>query len=80
VEERAVEKAMAIVQSLKKLVDPIRARDEASELKRQREQPKREVAGDPPRYRCRICKAASTDGSYCPSCLAETMVLEKKGR
>lgn len=69
---------MAIVESLKKLVDPIRARDEAAELKRRREQPAREQAGDPPRYCCRICGTTSTDGGYCPSCLADTMVLMKK--
>jgi rubrerythrin len=71
---------MSIVQSLKKLVDPIRARDEAHELEKLREQPKRENAGDPPHYRCRICEAISTDAGYCPNCLADTMVLVKKGR
>lgn len=68
---------MSIVQSLKKLTDPIRARDEAAELKRQQEQPKRETPGDPPRYRCRVCATEGTDGGYCPVCLADTMLPVK---
>ncbi len=64
---------MAIVQSLKKLVDPVRARDEAAELRRARQVPRREAAGDPPTYRCRVCQTTSTERSYCPVCLADTM-------
>lgn len=65
---------VSIVQSLKKLVDPERARQEAAQLKKERELPRREVAGDPPTYRCRICHATSTERAYCPTCLADTMV------
>lgn len=65
---------VSIVQSLKKLVDPERARQEAAQLERERELPRREAAGDPPTYRCRICQATSNDRSYCPACLADTMV------
>jgi len=65
---------VSIVQSLKKIVDPERARQEAAQLKKERELPRREVAGDPPKYCCRICQTTSTDRSYCPACLADTMV------
>jgi hypothetical protein len=65
---------VSIVQSLKKLVDPERARQEAAQFKRERELPRREAAGDPPTYCCRICQTTSTDRSYCPACLADTMV------
>jgi hypothetical protein len=65
---------MSIVQSLKKLTDPIRARDEAAELKRDRELPKSEVPGDPPRFRCRVCDMVAPEGGYCSACLADTMV------
>ena len=70
---------MSIIQSLKKLTDPIRAREEAAALERLREQPKDAVPSDPPRYRCRICAAVASDGSYCPTCLADTMVLVEQG-
>ena len=65
---------VSIVQSLKKLVDPERARQEAAQFKTERELPRREAAGDPPKYCCRICQTTSTDRSYCPACLADTMV------
>jgi rubrerythrin len=64
---------MSIVESLKKLVDPVQVRQEEEERRRQREQPKREHAGDPPRFACRICGHESADKAYCPDCLADTM-------
>ena len=70
---------MSIAQSLKKLTDPIRAREEEAALKRLREQPKDAVSGEPPRYRRRICNNLASDGSYCPTCLADTMILVKEG-
>ena len=33
---------------------------------------RREAA--PPLYRCRVCGLERDDGSYCPRCLADTMV------
>ena len=71
---------VSIVQSLKKLVDPERARQEAAQFKRERELPRREAAGAPPTYCCRICQTTSTDRSYCPACLADTMVLLARQR
>lgn len=64
---------VAIVESLLKLVDPVQARAREEERRTQREQPKREHDGDPPRFACRICGHASEDKSYCPECLADTM-------
>jgi hypothetical protein len=68
---------MSILQSLKRLFDPIEYRHEQKELKRKAET--RESEGqpdDPPlaqeRWRCRLC---SYEGAsrYCMRCLAETM-------
>ena len=52
---------MSIVESLKKIVDPVQARQREEELRKEREQPKREHSGDPPRYVCRICGHTSED-------------------
>ena len=71
---------MSIVESLKKLVDPVEAREREAELRRQREQPKREESGDPPRFECRICGHVSDERAYCPECLADTMEpIAKRG-
>ena len=64
---------MSIVESLKKLVDPIAARQKEAELISARAQPVREDPGEPPGYECRVCGHLSTDPSYCPTCLALTM-------
>ena len=64
---------MSIISTLNKLVDPIQARREEEDRKRQREQPKREHAGDPPRFACRVCGHVDSEKSYCPECLADTM-------
>jgi rubrerythrin len=64
---------MSIVESLKKLVDPIAARDKQAELISARTQPVREDPGGPQGYECRVCGYLSTDPSYCPTCLALTM-------
>ena len=36
-----------------------------------------EAAGAPPTYRCRVCGLEAADKSYCPDCLADTMILKK---
>jgi hypothetical protein len=64
---------MGIVESLQKLVDPVQAKAVEEERKREREQPKREAAGDPPRFVCRVCGHEDVQGGYCPTCLADTM-------
>lgn len=64
---------MSIVESLKKLVDPVQAREREEELRKKREQSQRDHSGDPPRFVCRICGHVSDDKSYCPECLADTM-------
>lgn len=65
---------MSIVHTLKKVVDPIRARAEEAERKAQREQQKQQEAGDAPLYHCKVCEREDDQGAYCPGCLADTMV------
>jgi lipopolysaccharide biosynthesis regulator YciM len=64
---------MSIIYTLKKIVDPIAARQEEAERKAQREEVRQQQAGDPPRYRCRTCGLEDSQGVYCPECLADTM-------
>jgi rubrerythrin len=71
---------MSIVHTLKKVVDPIRAREEEAERRTQREQPQRASEGDPPGQRdvplvfvCRVCGHEGPESEYCPECLADTM-------
>lgn len=64
---------MSIIESLKRLVDPVQVRQEEAERKAAREQPKREHDGDPPQFACRVCGQVGADRSYCPECLADTM-------
>jgi rubrerythrin len=65
---------VSIVESLKRIVDPVEARAREEELRVQREQPKRERDGDPPSFVCRVCGHEGTEPDFCPSCLAETMI------
>jgi hypothetical protein len=65
---------VSIVESLRRLVDPVEARARQEELRIQREQPIREADGDPPSYACRVCSYRGAEPDYCPTCLAETMV------
>ncbi len=67
---------MSIVHTLKKIVDPQAAHEEEQELRKQREQPKRAAQGEPPVAVCKVCGHRGTDRTYCPECLADTMVLE----
>jgi rubrerythrin len=64
---------MSIVESLKRLVDPIAVRERAADLKRQREQPRREQAGGGPKRVCRVCGFIGSEPIFCPHCLAGTM-------
>jgi rubrerythrin len=64
---------MSIVESLRKIVDPLAAKQRDEELRSEREQPKREASGDPPHFACRVCGLEDEHGDYCPSCLAQTM-------
>lgn len=69
---------MSIVESLRKLVDPVQAQNRDEEQKNERELPRRANAGDPPRFACRICGHLDTQGGYCPTCLADTMERQPK--
>jgi len=64
---------MSIVESLKRLVDPVQARKEEAERKSAREQPILEAAGGPPGFRCRVCGQLGEDATFCIDCLAATM-------
>jgi rubrerythrin len=64
---------MSIVESMLKLIDPVQAQAREEERRVAREQPKRDDAGDPPTFVCRVCGHRDPQGSYCPTCLADTM-------
>jgi hypothetical protein len=64
---------MSIVESLKRLVDPVQARKEAAERKSAREKPIREADSGPPGFRCRVCGQLGKDATFCIDCLAATM-------
>jgi rubrerythrin len=64
---------MSIVESLKRLVDPVQVQREEAQRQSEREQPLREAEGDPPLYACRVCGYQGTDAMFCPDCLAGTM-------
>jgi rubrerythrin len=69
---------MSIVESLRKLVDPVQAHNQQEEQKDDRALPRRASASDPPRFACRICGHLDTQGGYCPTCLADTMQRQPK--
>ena len=64
---------MSIVHTLRKIVDPIKARQEEQERKAARELPLRSNEGAPPRFVCRVCGRQDIQKAYCPDCLADTM-------
>ncbi len=65
---------MSIIESLVKLVDPAEAKRREEELRKDREQPQRAHASDPPQeFVCRVCDYRANEGGYCPTCLADTM-------
>lgn len=64
---------MSIIESLKKLVDPIAARETAAELVRLREKSGPSEAGPPPTFECRVCGHLGREPDFCPDCLAQTM-------
>jgi len=84
---------MSIIYTLKKIVDPIAAREEDAQLKKAREEARQQQSGDPPsppgagpggaaapsRFRCRCCGVEDAQGAYCPGCLADTMEPSEPG-
>jgi rubrerythrin len=64
---------MSIIESLKKLVDPVAAREDAAELERLRQKDGRSEAGPPPTFECRVCGYLGPQPDFCPECLAQTM-------
>ncbi|MBW2735956.1 MAG: hypothetical protein JRH20_26525 [Deltaproteobacteria bacterium] len=72
---------MSIIQTLKKVVDPNRAREEEASRKSLREQAQQAGIGEGPStddapsvYLCRICEHVGPEERFCRHCLAETMV------
>jgi hypothetical protein len=65
---------MSIIESLTKLVDPLTAREREAERERFRAEPRRTPAGAPPSYECRVCGHLGFEPSFCPVCLAQTML------
>lgn len=73
---------MSIAWTLKSLVDPIAHQQEAAALRKEREQPRYSLAGDPPDpgktdmagvFACASCGHQAPDPEFCPVCLADTM-------
>jgi len=72
---------MSIIQSLKRLFDPIEYRQERKELKRKAETRQEEGQPDgPPSAELRRCRLCGWEGEalYCMRCLAETMDRVKR--
>jgi hypothetical protein len=66
----------SIVTSLERLFEsPVKIEERAREEKAARSEGESQP-GDPP-YQCRVCGFEGTDGSYCPTCLADTMVIRR---
>ncbi len=83
---------MSILESLRRLIDPISHREEQAERRKAREQPEYRFSGDPPRtgasdsertdmFICSACGHRAADRTFCPTCLADTMrsVEEEEG-
>lgn len=65
---------MSIVEKLIKVVDPAEAKRREEERRKDREQPQRADAGEPPHaFECRVCGYRGDETDFCPTCLAETM-------
>jgi hypothetical protein len=71
---------MSIIESLRKLVDPIAARQKEAERIALRETPVREEAAAPPLHECRVCGYIGVEPDFCPDCLAQTMRPTTKGK
>jgi hypothetical protein len=69
---------MSIVESLKRLVDPVKARQEEAERKGARELPLRDIDAGPPGFKCRVCGELGRDAMFCADCLAATMEPVRK--
>lgn len=73
---------MSIVWTLRKYIDSIEHREAEAAQRRDRRVARRqglstggEGNAEVQPYACRVCGHRSTDGAYCPHCLAETMVV-----
>ncbi|MSP63968.1 MAG: hypothetical protein EXR72_27230 [Myxococcales bacterium] len=72
---------MSIRFTLQKFVDPVQHATEEAERRFERQRPQRDEDGGPPggpapgeaTFACRVCDHRSTEGAFCPRCLADTM-------
>jgi len=64
---------MSIVHTLKKVVDPARAREEQAEQEKRQQERRQQGAAEPELYHCRVCGREVAQGGYCPDCLSDTM-------
>jgi hypothetical protein len=70
----------SIVWSLKRLFDTPTEVEKEVRKKNAALRGQRKAEGDPPTFRCRVCALEGPDPSFCPECLADTMVPVKPGR
>ena len=71
---------MGLIDSLTKLLDPAAAHAREEELGVVVETPRRDDTSAPPELICRISGHRSTQGPFCPACLAETMERAPRSR
>jgi hypothetical protein len=74
---------VSIVDSLRRLVDPVAAREHAARMERLRKPPRDDAQGGSrggagknatgKAYECRVCGLVGTAPDFCPECLAQTM-------
>jgi hypothetical protein len=69
---------MSIIESLKRLFDPIEYRQQKEELRRKTQAARPVESPDlpPPKPKLKVCRICAYEGTdeYCPHCLAGTMV------
>jgi hypothetical protein len=71
---------MSFMRLLERMFEPARETDRIAREQRQDVQGPLQQDGKDHRFRCKACGLESTEGSYCPECLADTMVLIDRRR
>lgn len=66
---------MSIIESLRRLVNPVEVQKEDGErlVLRDRTPRRVNVDADPPTFACRLCGWTADEPRFCRECLAETM-------
>jgi rubrerythrin len=65
--------AMSIIESLRRLIDPVAVKLDEEDRKRLREEKGPAAQGDQPPFLCRMCGYTGKEPTFCPKCLADTM-------